>query len=78
MAGEDGGSEAAAGQRFKLGRMGLSRMEGGRLARRIYEETNSCSLLEFYAGELPNTEHDSHPPIPGPFPVHSPSFLAIS
>jgi len=42
-------------------------MEEGRLARSIYEETNRCSFLEFYADELPCASMISSahaPPIP--------------
>jgi len=52
-----------------------SNWEGwGVLSRRILKETNSCSFLEFYDDELPCAEHD----FLRPFPVHSPSFFAIS
>jgi hypothetical protein len=78
----DGGVEevgevgAAAGQRFKLGRMGdVQKVGGGRLARMIYKETNSCSLLEFYAGELPYTGNNYPPLIPRSFPVIFGNFL---
>jgi hypothetical protein len=43
-----GREDAAAGHRFKLGRLGSAVQNGGgSSARRIYEETKSCSVLEF-------------------------------
>ena len=50
----------------------------GSAVQKDFKANEQLFVLEFYADELPYTEHDSHSLIPGPFPVHSPSFLAIS
>jgi hypothetical protein len=41
----------------------------------ILEKTNSCSVLEFYADEIPCAEHDFPPLIPHPFPGQNHIFL---
>ena len=48
---------------------------GGSSARGILKETNSCSFLEFYPGELSYTEPDFPPLIPRSFPVIFSNFL---